>query len=102
MALIAENHPALQSNSADFWTEELSNSKILLYEINLAIDFLTKNKYQKYIMDSGQNDITVQYADLPSLFERRAALIKSIQDLEEMLGLGPEVSRNSAFVVRPI
>jgi hypothetical protein len=102
MALIAENHPALQSDSADFWKEELSNSKILLYEINKAIDFLTKNKYQKYTMDTGQNNMTVQYADLPTLLEKRLALLKSIQELEEILGIGPEGLNNSAFVVRPI
>jgi hypothetical protein len=102
MALIAENHPALQSKSTDFWKEELSNSKILLYEINLAIEFLTKNKYQKYTMDSGQNNMTVQYADLPSLLERRAALLKSIQNIEDMLGVGPDDIHPAAFVVRPV
>jgi hypothetical protein len=102
MALINQDHPALQSDPTTFWTEEISNSKILLYEIDKAIDFLTKNKYARYTIDTGQDNMSVQYADLPSLFDKRVSLIKSIQDLEGMLGIAPESSLPSAYTVRPV
>ncbi|GHU13999.1 hypothetical protein FACS1894161_4410 [Spirochaetia bacterium] len=101
MALINPNHPALQGNPGDFWKEELDNSKILLYEINKAIDYLTKNKYARYSVDTGQDNFTVQYSDLPALYTRRDNLLEQIENFENKLGIAPEAAQ-SDFVVRPV
>ena len=99
MAIIDANHPALQGDSSLFWKEEISNSKILLFEIDIAIDRLTKSKYSSYTINTGQDQWTVKYTDLPLLYDKRRDLIKQIIDLEDKLqaDAGPSV-----MVVRPV
>ena len=95
--VIDKNHPALQGNQKDFIKDEIDNSKILLYEIDKAITYLTKNKYSRYTIDTGQDQMSVQYHDLPSLYDRRAALIDQIGELENQT-----TDRPSAFIARPV
>ena len=97
MAVIDINHPALQGDQGNFLRDEISNSKILLYEIDKAIAFLTKNRYARYSIDTGQDTFSVQYQDLPSLYDRRSRLIDEIAELENQAA-----DRPSAFVARPI
>jgi len=95
--VIDANHPALQGDAKNFIKDEIANTKILLYEIDKAIAFLTKNKYSRYTIDTGQDQLTVWHQDLPSLFDKRTDLINQISDLQNQT-----VDRPSAFVVRPI
>jgi len=95
--VIDPNHPALQGNPGDFIKDEISNSKILIYEIDKAIVFLTANKYARYTIDTGQDQMTVWHQDLPNLIDRRSALIDKISELEFR-----ESNPPSAFVARPV
>jgi hypothetical protein len=99
--VINADHPAIQGDQRNFWREEIDNSKILLYEINRAIDYLTKNRYARYVIDTGQDQMTVQHQDLPALYDKRSALIKQIEELQNMLGIGPDQGP-PAFVARPL
>jgi hypothetical protein len=85
MASIAADHPALSGGSDQFWRDELNNSKILLYELDMAIYSFNHKNIQEYTYNDGQNHITVHKYDLPSLYDRREHLIKTIQDLEIMI-----------------
>jgi len=95
--VIDKEHPALQGSSSDFIKDEIDNSKILLYEIDKAIAFLSKNKYSKYSIDTGQDQMAVTFPDLPSLYDRRAALIDLIAELENR-----RANRPSYFIARPV
>jgi len=95
--VIDKNHPALQGNPGDFIKDEISNSKILIYEIDKAILYLTANRYSRYTIDTGQDQMTVWHQDLPALMERRSALIDQISALEFR-----ESNPPSAFVARPV
>jgi hypothetical protein len=88
MALIAADHPALSGDQNQFWREELNNSKILLYELDKAIYAFNQKNVQEYTYNDGQSHITVHKYDLPSLYDRREKLIKTIQELEIMTGDG--------------
>ena len=95
--VIDKDHPALQGDPRDFIKDEIDNSKILIYEIDKAIIFLTKNKYARYTIDTGQDQMTIQYHDLSALYERRSKLIEQIAELEDQ---GSD--RPSAFIARPV
>jgi hypothetical protein len=87
MALIAEGHPAISGDSSQYWTDELENSRILLFELDKAILALSKKEIRQYSINTGQDQQSVTRLDLPQLYDRRAALIQQIDDLENMLGL---------------
>ena len=95
--VIDESHPALQGDPKNFIQDEIKNSKILLYEIDKAIAYLTKNKYSRYTLDTGQDQLTVWHQDLPSLYDRRASLLNQITELQDQ-----EADRPSAFIARPV
>jgi hypothetical protein len=86
MALIFDDHPAITGNSIDYWKDELKNSRILLFELDKAINALTKREIKSYTIDTGQDHLTVQRNDLPQLYMQRQALIKQIQELEIKTG----------------
>ena len=95
--LIDKDHPALQGGNKDFIKDEIDNSRILIYEIDKAIIFLTKNKYSRYTIDTGQTQMSVQYNDLAALYDRRKDLLDQIAAMENQSG-----ERPSAFIVRPL
>jgi len=95
--VIDKNHPALQGNPEDFIKDEIDNLKIRAFEINKAIVFLTKNKYSRYTIDTGQDNMTVQYQDLASLDEMYSKTIELIAELENQ-----NTDHPSAFIARPI
>ena len=99
MALIAENHPALSGDPAQFWKDELDNSRILLYELDKAIHALTKKEIRQYTINTGQDAQTVTRQDLPQLYDRRNFLIKQIGELEIKLGIGE--SQGAIYQVTP-
>jgi hypothetical protein len=97
MAFIETNHPALLGDQAQFWREEIGNSKILLYELDKAIYAFNHKNIQQYTYNDGQSHITVHKYDLPGLYDQREKLIKTIQELEIMIGDGE--SQKSVQVV---
>jgi hypothetical protein len=98
MASIVDEHPALSGDQNQFWRDELNNSKILLYELDKAIYSFNHKNIQIYTYNDGQSHITVHKYDLPSLYDRREKLIKTIQDLEIITGDG-EPQQKSIQVV---
>jgi hypothetical protein len=86
MALIIDDHPTLGDDSLQYWRDELKNSRILLYELDKAINALTKTEIKQYTIDTGQDHFTVQRNDLPQLYMQRQALIKQIVELEVKTG----------------
>jgi hypothetical protein len=86
MALICDDHPVLTGNSQGFWRDELKNTRILLFELDKAINALNKNEIKSYTIDTGQNHFTAQRHDLPQLYMQRQALIKQIEELEIKAG----------------
>ena len=99
MPVIAEDHPALSGDPNQFWKDELSNSRILLYELNKAIHALTKKEIRQYTINTGQDVQTVTRHDLPSLLERREKLLKEIEELEIKLGI--KEPQGAAYQVTP-
>ena len=87
MPIIDPDHPALSGDSEQFWKDELSNSRILLFELDKAIQALTKKEIRQYTINTGQDAQTVTRQDLPQLYVRRAELIKQIAELETELGM---------------
>jgi hypothetical protein len=98
MALITDDHPALSGDQHQFWRDELSNSKILLFELNKAIYAFNNKNVQQYTYNDGQSHITVHKYDLSSLYDRREKLIETIQELEAMTG-DAEPMRKSVVAV---
>lgn len=88
MALIDGSHEITTQTTTQFYTDELTNSKILLFEIDKAILTITQGNHQSYKLNSGQSSQTVTRADLPSLINRRQELIGQIRQLEILLGCG--------------
>jgi len=95
--VIDREHPALQGSPENFIKDEIDNSKILLYEIDKAILFLTKNKYARYTIDTGQDQMSIQYHDLSALREWRKQLVDEIAELQDQ-----RADRPSAFIARPV
>lgn len=99
MALIDENHPALSGDPKQFWKDELSNSRILIYELDKAIHALTKKEIRQYTINTGQDAQTVTRQDLPALYDRREKLLKQIEELE--ITLGEREPDAGAYQVKP-
>jgi len=100
MPVIDEKHPALSGDPNQLWKDELSNSRILLYELNKAIHALTKKEIRQYTINTGQDVQTVTRHDLPSLLEQRKKLLKDIKELEIELGIGEP--QGAAYQVTPV
>jgi hypothetical protein len=98
MALITDDHPALLGDQRQFWRDELSNSKILLLELDKAIYAFNNKNVQQYTYNDGQSHITVHKYDLPSLYDRREKLINTIQELEIMTGDGEPMQKSTQAV----
>ncbi|MGL4982139.1 MAG: hypothetical protein ACRC4W_04715 [Treponemataceae bacterium] len=77
-----KNHPALQSK--DYWQEQLDKNKILLYEVQTAIQDLLLDKIQEYTLDTGQSRQTVKKTDVAVLQNYLKYLTKTIYDLEKL------------------
>jgi len=86
MAIIEPNHVALSGDPKQFWKDELSNSRILLNELDKAIYALTKKEIRQYTINTGQDLQTVSRQDLPQLYDRRKNLLKEIAELEIQTG----------------
>jgi hypothetical protein len=98
MASIVSDHPALSGDQNQFWRDELNNSKILLYELDKVIYAFNHKNVQQYTYNDGQNHVTVHKYDLPSLYDQREKLIKTIQELEIMAGDGEPIQKSVQVV----
>jgi hypothetical protein len=98
MASIASDHPALSGDRNQFWRDELNNSKILLYELDKAIYAFNHKNVQQYTYNDGQSHITVHKYDLPSLYDRREKLIKTIQELEVITGDSEPIQKSAQVI----
>ncbi|GHT88727.1 hypothetical protein FACS1894137_17200 [Spirochaetia bacterium] len=88
MALIENDHPALTGGTQEYWLDELNNTRILLFNLDKAINALQKREVHTYTVDTDQDHFTVQRHDLPQLYMQRSTLIKQIQKLETKTGSG--------------
>ncbi|MCR5612241.1 hypothetical protein [Treponema sp.] len=87
--IIDDKSPVVNEDSQTFWQDELTNAKILLYEIEKAITAFNKNgNIQSYTIDTGQDKQTVSRADLSNLYMRREKLLGEIATLEARLKNG--------------
>lgn len=91
--LIDPNHNIAREDSCKFWTEELTNKKILLAEIEKAILSFTQTVagaggVTEYTLDTGQDRQTVKRAELPNLYLMRDKLLAEIALLESRLQIG--------------
>jgi hypothetical protein len=86
MAILEPDHPALSGNTA--WADTLKNARIILFELDKAILALTREGLKSFILNTGQTHQNITHQDLPVLIQRRADLIKQIQELEALAGLG--------------
>ena len=82
MPVIDPTNPINDETSCEYWQNELKNSRILLYEINKAIQALTTGGHQSYQLDTGQSSQRVTRFNLNELVAQREALIGQIADLE--------------------
>ena len=87
--IIDVNSPVVNEDSQTFWRDELTNAKILLYEIEKAIKAFNENgNIQSYTIDTGQHKQSVSRADLSNLYMRRDKLLGEIATLEARLHVG--------------
>ena len=87
--IIDENSPVVTQKSNDYWMDELQNAKILLVQVEKAINtFLSNGNIQSYTIDTGQDKQTVTRADLNNLRSQRTELLSQIQVLESRLNIG--------------
>ena len=88
MAVIDSTSPVINESSTTFWEDELTNLKILLNKIDLAIQTLITGNHASYELDTGQTTQRVTRQDLQKLTEWRDSLMSSIRDLELKIGIG--------------
>lgn len=86
MAIIEPDHPALGGNTS--WADTLTNARIILFELDKAILALTREGLKSFSLSTGQTSQQITHQDLPILLQRRADLIRQIQELEDLAGLG--------------
>jgi hypothetical protein len=85
MALIEVDHPAASGSSVDYWKDQLTNTRVLLFELDKAILKLERKEVESYTLDTGQTTYTARRVNLPELINRRAALLKQAQEIEAMI-----------------
>lgn len=87
--IIDSNSPVVTETSDKFWNDELINARIMLVEVEKAINtFNTNGSIQSYTIDTGQDKQTVTRAELSSLYNWRNRLLSDIQTLEARLRIG--------------
>jgi hypothetical protein len=85
MAIIDPDSPALSGNT---WADTLKNARIILFELDKAILALTRQGIKSFSLNTSQTSQNITQQDLPILIQRRADLIKQIQELEALAGQG--------------
>lgn len=87
MAVIDPNSPVIGESCSTFWSDQLTNKKILLYNVQLAILQLETGKIQSYQLDTGQTSQRVTRQNISELYKAETDLLSDIRDLELKLGL---------------
>jgi hypothetical protein len=85
MALIEADNPAATGTSLQYWQDQLTNTRVLLFELDKAILKLEREERESYTFDTGQTTITARRVNLPELINRRAALLKQAQEIEAII-----------------
>jgi hypothetical protein len=88
MPIIDSNSSANITDSNQYWTDELQNNRILLFELNKAILTLTTSNHQSYELNTGQSSQRVTRLDLSALISQRDDVMYKIRELEIFLGVG--------------
>jgi hypothetical protein len=85
MALIEPDNPAANGSSKEYWQDQLTNTRVLIFELDKAILKLERKEVESYTLDTGQTTITARRVNLPELINRRTLLLKQAQEIEAML-----------------
>jgi|WetSurMetagenome_2_1015567.scaffolds.fasta_scaffold919782_1 hypothetical protein len=88
MSLINESHSSNSQTSLQYWQDELKNARVLLFEIDKAINAITQTNLLSYEIDTGQSKQRVTRMDIPQLITQRTTLLGTIRQLEMYLGEG--------------
>ena len=86
MAVIDPDSPVISESCSTFWEDQLTNKKILLYEVQKAILQLQSGKIQSYQLDTGQSSQRVTRQNIAALSDYEQNLLSDIRDLELKLG----------------
>lgn len=97
MAVIDPTSPVLVGTDKQYWLDQLSNAKILLYRVQIGIQTLIDSGHKSYKLDTGQNDQEVERLPMSSLQKMQEDLISQIHDLEIKCG----VNGHGAVIARP-
>jgi len=95
--IIDPTNPIVDETSYQYWKDELINTRILLNNVDLAINALTVGNHASYQLDSGQTSQRVTRLDLDSLYKIREDLLSQIHDLEIKCG----VNGHGVVIARP-
>lgn len=86
MAVIDPDSPVLTGTDKQYWLDQISNAKILLYEVQKGIQTLILSGHRSYKLDTGQSDQEVQRLSLSGLKDLQTELLSQIEDLEGKCG----------------
>jgi hypothetical protein len=92
MGMLLDDPDGIGNLSSDeYWKKQLANDRILLVQIDKAINTLnaslvTNNGIAEYTIDTGQDKQIVKRSDLGTLYTWRKNLISEIAQLERSLG----------------
>ncbi len=96
MAVIDPTSPVLDGTDKQYWLDQISNAKILLYRVQIGIQTLVDSNHKSYKLDTGQNNQEVERLSLPALKNLQEDLLSQIHDLEikcQINGHGAVISR---------
>lgn len=88
MGVIDPGNEIVNESSCEYWQNELVNTRILLNELNIAINTVLQTGIASYTLDTGQSRQTVTRQDMSALIERRNNLMEQIRMIELYLGIG--------------
>jgi hypothetical protein len=88
MAIIDPTSPALEGTTKQHWLDQISNFKILLYEVQKGIQTIISKGLKSYKLDTGQTNQEVERLSLASLQKMQNDLNSQIRDLEIKCGIG--------------
>jgi hypothetical protein len=87
MPVIDNTSEAYNQSSSQYWTDELENLRILLFEYNKVIIALASGNHQSYELNTGQSSQRVTRLDLDNLRETKKEIMFQINELEIFLGI---------------
>lgn len=96
MPVIDNTSEAYDQTSDQYWTDELENLRILLFNINKGINSLLTSNHQSYELNTGQSSQRVTRLNLAELKDLRSEVMFQINELEILLGI-----KKSIVYVRP-